>query len=96
MFDFDVSDKLQIKISKLIKKDKKKAEILQRKIKEIIINDAESIKRYKNLRHDLSEYKRVHIENNFVLAFTADLENNFILFYDFDHHDKIYENLAKK
>jgi len=44
-FDYDVSDKLKIKISKLAKKDRKKAEIVQKKIKEIINNDAETIKR---------------------------------------------------
>ena len=49
-----------------------------------------SIKRYKNLRHDLSDFKRVHIDKSFVLTFKVDLANNFILFYDFDHHDKVY------
>jgi mRNA-degrading endonuclease RelE of RelBE toxin-antitoxin system len=96
MFDFDISDRLKIKISKLIKKDKKKAEILQRKIKEIINRDKDTIQHYKNLRYDLSEYKRVHIDEHFVLAFKVDLAKNFILFYDFDHHDKIYENLKRK
>ena len=91
-FDYDVSDKLKIKISKLAKKDRKKAEIVQKKIKEIINNDAETIKRYKNLRHDISDYKRVHIDSSFVLTFKVDLYNNFILFYDFDHHDRIYGN----
>ena len=90
MFNFDISDKLKLILSKLVKKDKKKAEIINKKIKEIINNDSETIKRYKNLRHDLSEFKRVHIDKHFVLTFKVDLANNFILFYDFDHHDKIY------
>ena len=90
MFNFDVSDKLKIKISKIVKKDKKRAEIIRKKIREITNNDAETIKRYKNLRHDLGDFKRVHIDGSFVLTFKVDLTNNFILFYDFDHHDKIY------
>ena len=90
MFRYDFSDELKLKISKLVKKDKKKVEIINKKIKEIVNNDAETIKRYKNLKHDLSDFKRVHIDKSFVLAFKVDLANNFILFGDFDQHDKIY------
>lgn len=90
MFNFDLSDKLRVVLSKLAKKDKKKAEIINKKIKEIISNDSETIKRYKNLRRNLSDLKRVHIDKHFVLTFKVDISNNFILFYDFDHHDKIY------
>ena len=87
MFSFDLTDELKIK--KLLKKDKK-VEIINKKIKEIINNDSETIKRYKNLRYDMSELKRVHIDKSFVLTFKVDLVNNFILFVDFDHHDTVY------
>lgn len=90
MFKYNLSDKLKIIISKLAKKDKEKVIIINRKMKEIVNNDSETIKRYKNLRHDLSDLKRVHIDKSFVLTFKVDIANNFILFYDFDHHDKIY------
>ncbi len=96
MFEFDLSDELRIKLSKLAKKDKKRVEIINKKIKEIINRDKEDIKHYKNLRYDLSEYKRVHIDEHFVLAFKVDISRNFILFVDFDHHDKIYKNLLRK
>ncbi|MBU0760810.1 MAG: hypothetical protein KJ858_03910 [Nanoarchaeota archaeon] len=45
----------------------------------------------KNLRYDLSEFKRVHIEKHFVLTFKVSIRDNFILFVDFDHHDNIYK-----
>ncbi len=90
MFRYSISDKLKLIIDKLVKKDKKTAEIIYKKIKEIVNNDAETIQRYKNLRHDLSDSKRVHINKSFVLTFKVDIENNFILFWDFDHHDNIY------
>ncbi len=90
MFSFDLSDLLKFKIKKLLKKDKKKVEIINKKIKEIINNDLESINHYKNLRHDLKEFKRVHIDKHFVLTFKVYPQDNFILFADFDHHDKIY------
>ena len=80
----------KIKLNKLAKKDRERLKIINKKIKEIINNDSETIKRYKNLRYDLSDLKRVHIDRSFVLTFKVDLKNNFILFVDFDHHDRIY------
>jgi len=91
MFDFNLSDELKLIIKKLIKKDKQKVEIINKKIKEIINSDNQSIQHYKNLRNDLKDYKRVHIQKSFVLTFKVDITNNFILFADFDHHDKIYK-----
>ncbi len=90
MFDFDLSDELKIKIRKLIRKDKKKVGIINKKIKEVIDNDTSTIDRYKNLRYDLKQFKRIHIDRHFVLTFRVDKENNFILFEDFDHHDNVY------
>ena len=90
MFSFDISDELKIKIRKLVHKDHKKVEIINKKIKEIIQNDSISIDRYKNLRYDLKQYKRVHIDRHFVLTFKVDKQNEHILFIDFDHHDRVY------
>lgn len=91
MFDFDLSDELKFVIRKLIKKDKKKVEIINKKIKEIVNNDNSTIDRYKNLTYGLSNLKRVHIDKSFVLTFKVDKTENFILFVDFDHHDNVYE-----
>lgn len=91
MFGFDLSDELKIKIRKLVRKDKKKVEIINKKIKEIIRNDLSTIDRYKNLKYGMKEFKRVHIDQHFVLIFKADKENNFILFEDFAHHDDVYK-----
>nr|AQS33126.1 hypothetical protein [uncultured archaeon] len=85
-----MSDELKIKIRKLVHKDHKKVEIINKKIKEIIQNDSISIDRYKNLRYDLKQYKRVHIDRHFVLTFKVDKQNEHILFIDFDHHDRVY------
>ena len=90
MFDFNISDELKLKIRKLIKKDKKKVQIINKKIKEVINKDLDSINHYKNLKYGLREFKRVHIDKHFVLIFKVDYENNFILFADFDHHDNVY------
>jgi len=90
MFNFDLSDELKFKIIKLAKKDRKRVEIINKKIKEVINSDLESIKHYKNLRYDMKEFKRVYIDSSFVLTFKIDLQNKFVLFVDLDHHDNIY------
>jgi len=90
MFDFDFSDVLKLKIRKLLKKDRTKVEIIRNKVKEIVKCSPAEIMHYKNLRHDVKEYKRVHINTHFVLTFKVDLEKNFVLFADFDHHDNVY------
>ena len=91
MFNFNLTDELKAIIEKLAKKDKKRADIINKKIKQIINSDSASIQHYKNLRHDLKEFKGVHIDSSFVLVFKVDTAKNFILFVDFDHHDRIYE-----
>ena len=90
MFEFDLTDELKLKIRKLLKKDPKKVEIIRKKIKEIASSDVETINHYKNLRHDMKDRKRVHIDKHFVLVFKVDLQENFVLFVDFDHHDNVY------
>lgn len=90
-FQYSISDKLKSIIEKLLKKDKTRAEIIYKKIKEIISCDELTIGHYKNLKYDLSDRKRVHIDKSFVLIFRVDKKNKFILFIDFDHHDNIYK-----
>jgi YafQ family addiction module toxin component len=91
MFSFDLTDELKFKIKKLLKKDKKKVEIINKKIKQIVYSNLQSINHYKNLRNEMKDFKKVHIDNSFVLIFKVDMNKKFILFVDFDHHDKIYK-----
>jgi YafQ family addiction module toxin component len=91
MFSFDLTDELKFKIKKLLKKDKKKVEIINKKIKQIVYSNLQSINHYKNLRNEMKDFKKVHIDNSFVLIFKVDMNKKFILFVDFDYHDKIYK-----
>ncbi|MFA5856852.1 MAG: addiction module toxin RelE [Candidatus Pacearchaeota archaeon] len=95
MFNFDLTDELKFIIQRLSKKDKKRIEILNKKTKQIINSDSFSIQHYKNLRHDLKDFKRVHIDTSFVLVFKVDIQNNHILFVDFSHHDEIYKGFVR-
>ena len=93
MFSFDLTDELKFIIKKLCKKDRKRVEIINKKIRQIINCDSVSIQHYKNLRHDLKDFKRVHIDTSFVLVFKVDVQKNHILFVDFDHHDNVYKKM---
>ena len=89
-FSFDLSDELKAEINVLSKRDKKTVEALNKKIKQIANCDEITIEHYKNLKHDLSEYKRVHISKSFVLLFKVFIKDKYILFDKFKHHDEIY------
>ena len=88
MCKFEVEFALHKALQKLFKKDKKRYEIVWNKIKEII--NSENVEHYKNLRRPLNDFKRVHIDKSFVLIFKYDSDKDKVIFYDFDHHDKIY------
>lgn len=87
-FSFSLSDELKASIRILAKKDRKTAEIINKKIRQIIESGEISINHY--LKYGLKEYKRVHIAKSFVLIFKVFLNENYILFDRFGHHDDIY------
>ena len=85
MNKYDISDQLKKILKKISKKDKQLYEQIIRKINEIIKSN--NFEHYKNLQHDMKGLKRTHI-GPFVLLF--EIKDDRILFYDFNHHDKIY------
>ena len=88
MYNREVIPYLQRILNKLSKKDKQLYEQVLKKISEII--NSSDVEHYKNLRHDLSDKKRVQI-GHFVLVFLFIKADNKIRFLDFDHHDNIYK-----
>jgi len=91
MHRFEIESRLHQILKKLFKKDKKTYEIIYRKINEII--NSPDIEHYKNLKHPLNNFKRVHI-GHFVLLFRYIKKENKVQFIDFDHHDNIYKSFA--
>ena len=85
---YQISKNLDRILLKLGRKNKKLFEQVLNKIGEVI--NSSNVEHYKNLRHSLKEYKRVHVGNSFVLIFRHDKRRYIIYFDDFDHHDKIY------
>ena len=90
MREYEITTPLQKILSKLFKKDKVTYEAIMSKITEIINASNFEVQHYKNLQHNLSYSKRVHIMKSFVLIFSFDSRKNKIIFEDYDHHDKIY------
>jgi len=90
-FKYDVSDELESTLTKLFKKDLKRYEIVFKKIEEVASRDLSTIDFYKNLKHGLNEYKRVHIDKSFVLIFKVFKKEKIILFDRLEHHDNIYK-----
>ena len=88
--DHDFSEELKAKLIKIFKKDKRRYEIIMNKIAQVCASDEITIEHYKNLRHLMSDRKRVHIDKSFVLTFKYDKAKKFVFFHDFDHHDNIY------
>lgn len=89
MRKFSVEEKLRKTIGKLSKKDPSMFDDLLEKIDEIIT--CKNIDYYKNLRKPLQHLKRVQIKGSFILTFGYIESEDKIIFYDFDHHHKIYK-----
>lgn len=87
-YNYKTSKNLDRILEKLFKKDKATYEQIMKKINEVI--NSPDVEHYKNLRYDLSDYKRSHI-GHFVLVFKFNKTENLIEFSDFDHHDVIYK-----
>ncbi|HIK02409.1 TPA: type II toxin-antitoxin system mRNA interferase toxin, RelE/StbE family [archaeon] len=74
------------KIQKVVKKDAKTAEILDKKISEI----RQDPYKFKPLRVPMHGYRRVHIGKSYVLTYSIDEQNKIVIIEDYDHHDNVY------
>jgi YafQ family addiction module toxin component len=88
MNDYEIKPTLQKILNKLSKKDFALYKQVLKKIEEIV--NSFNIENYKNLRHNLKDFKRVYI-GHFVLVFKFNKIDDKIYFEDFEHHDKIYK-----
>ena len=86
MYKLSIESDLKKKLGKLFKKDRKRYEIVMKKMEEILHNP----NHYKPLSHDMKHLRRVHVDSSFVLVFSINENDEIVLFVDIDHHDKIY------
>ena len=55
---------------------------------------SKDISHYKNLSKTLKKYKRVHVNNSYVILFFGD--DKTVYFVDYEHHDTIYKRNSKR
>jgi len=88
MYELDIKPEVDKIFSKLAKKNPKQLRIVDKKIKEIMLKPEHE---YKNLRSPLHMFKRVHIDQHFVLVFRIRYEEELVVIYYYDHHDNVYQ-----
>ncbi|NOR85734.1 addiction module toxin RelE [archaeon] len=87
----------KIKYSHLFKKQLKKIKgkelqnILKKRDEILNSND---LNHYKKLSQNLKKYKRVHVNNSYVILFFGD--DGTVYFVDYAHHDIIYNHSKKE
>ncbi len=89
MYDLEINPALDKILRKLSKRNPKQILIIDKKLTGVRENPLHD---YKNLRYPLQEYKRIHIDRNFVLLFRINHSEKKIIAYMYAHHDEIYEN----
>jgi mRNA-degrading endonuclease RelE of RelBE toxin-antitoxin system len=52
------------------------------------ILNCQDLNHYKNLKYNLKRYKRIHVNDSYVVLFFGD--DGIVYFIDYEHHDKIY------
>ena len=85
MYSYEISPKLDEKLTKLAKKDKLTYDRVQKQI----IKIAQNPKQGKPLGNILKGKWRVQI-GPFVLIYTIDENQHKVVFLEFEHHDKAY------
>ncbi|MBU4221283.1 MAG: type II toxin-antitoxin system RelE/ParE family toxin [Euryarchaeota archaeon] len=85
-YSYEVSKRLERELDKLQKKNKKRFEIILKKMSEIL----DDPHHYKPLQYEMKGLRRVHIDKSFVLVFEIIEAEKKVIFIDFDHHDNIY------
>jgi len=93
MRNFSIDEQFKKLLAKLKHKDKVRYESVLNKMKEIA--SSYDVEHYKNLRNPLQFLKRVQVDSHFILVFHYLKHNDTIVFYDLDHHDKIYKKRFK-
>jgi len=88
MYTLKIKPDLENILKKLSKKNRKQVEIILKKIDEILLNPH----RYKNLHAPMNDWKRVHVNDHFVLTFSIDEKSKTVTLEDYDHHDNIYKH----
>ena len=87
MYSLEVRKSVEEIFAKLVRKNPKQLEIINKKIDGIRENPYRS----KPLRFPLAGMRRVHIDKSFVLIYSIDEKNKTVILEEYDHHDDVYK-----
>jgi plasmid maintenance system killer protein len=76
---------------KLLKLKRKEFSNIDKKVQEI--RNVSDLDNYKNLKNVLKKYKRVHVNNNYIILFFGDDETVYSV--DYEDHDTVYKPSKK-
>ena len=85
-YELYIPEHLHRVFRKLAKRNKKRLEIIHKKLTQILENPHH----FKPLKGDMHGAKRVHIDKSFVLTYEVDEQNKIVRLLEYDHHDNIY------
>ncbi len=92
MYKIEATQRFENDYSKLAKKNKKLADALKKKLKEIL-NDPY---RFKPLRKPLQGFRRVHLLGCYVLVYTINEKKETVVLIRLAHHDDAYSKKLVK
>ena len=87
VYRLEIREHLYTIFKKLSRRDRKKLEIINKKISEILENPYH----YKTLRAPLQNKRRVHIDKSFVLIYSIDEKKEAVIIEEYEHHDNVYK-----
>jgi mRNA-degrading endonuclease RelE of RelBE toxin-antitoxin system len=87
MYDLDIKPTADKIFKKMVKKNRKRLEIIHKKIQEIRKDPEHD---YKHLRKPLQHFYGVHINAHFVLIFAINHFDEVVEIFYFGHHDDVY------
>jgi YafQ family addiction module toxin component len=91
MYNIYFDPEFEIILEDLGKENPKLHDNVIKKITNIAETLSWSPNHYKNLRSPLQRYKRVHVNDSYVLIFMVNKSKKSVKFVDYDHHDNIYK-----
>lgn len=87
VYNLEIREHLHKVFKKLSKKDRRKLEIINKKVKEIL----DKPYHYKPLSAPLQNKRRVHINKSFVLIYSVDERKGCVILEEYAHHDEVYK-----
>ncbi len=89
-FKITMTKELSFMLENLSKRNRQLGMEIRKKMEQICALDEVSIDHFKNLKHGLSDWKRVHVGKSFILFFTVYKKEGIVLFQKLAHHDDAY------